>query len=93
MRKSLQQFVTRHPLDAMWEFLLSWKKFLESTLSEVFPGNLSVIRLKEWLILADFEEKYVDVFPQIIMLIHAGDAYTQAAKAYQNRAHREQQNY
>ncbi len=88
--EEIEQFVAKYSSDEMWEFLFSWREFLEKQCSTKLPEDIprQIALLKLWLEHTDADENMVDDFPDKVMLIHAGKAYVHAAHFFEENQKR-----
>jgi len=92
LKTALMQFITMHDMDALWQFLMAFRRFLKDTCRTPLSQTPEQVTLNEFLGYAeDISEDLVYVFPQTIMLHQAGWAYYHAARYYQERNDREAQ--
>merc|ERR1712099_135836 len=94
LKTALMQFITRHEMDQLWNFLSAFRRFLESNCR---TGHLSKqpeqqSLATDFLLYADgIDEELIYVFPTEIKLSQAGYAYYHSARYYQERNDREAQ--
>ena len=92
LKTALMQFITMHDMDALWQFLMAFRRFLRDTCRTPLSETPNQIDLVEYLGYAeDIDEELVGVFPTAIKLHQAGWAYYHAARNYQERNDREAQ--
>jgi len=92
LKTALMQFITRHEMDPLWEFLSAFRRFLENNCRTELAKQPDQQKLLDFLQYADdIDEELMYVFPNQIMLNQAGYAYYHAARYYQERNDREAQ--
>ena len=92
LKTALMQFITMHDMDALWQFLMAFRRFLKETCKTPLSQTPDQVRLVEYLgYTEDIDEELTYVFPPDIMLHQAGWAYYHADRNYQERNDREAQ--
>ena len=91
LKTALNQFITMHDMDALWQFLMAFRRFLRDTCRTPLSTTPHLIDLVDYLAFAeDIDEQLGAVFPDTIKLHQAGWAYYHAARNYQDRNDREE---
>ena len=89
IKTSLEQFISRFDLQPLWQFLRSFRRFLQRVCKSKI-SHADTLGLYLYLEnIADIEQDLIEYFPKEIMLNQAGYAYKYCAEKYQARCNRE----
>ncbi len=87
--REIETFVDKYDCEKLWEFLFTWREFLEKQCNTKLPGPPPQVQpLKMWLEHMDIDENMVGDFPDNVMLTHAGRAYVHAAHFFEENEKR-----